>query len=61
MFKKDLSNFPDVLKIAVSDDDLRMELVENAYESVQLHSYDERIKTLLNRVDDLFNYLLKNQ
>ena len=50
-----LSNFKDILSRAVSDDNLRGELVENAYENVQQHSYDERIKTLLNRVEDLFN------
>ena len=54
MFKKDLSNFEDVFKLAIYDEKLRKKIVNKAHKDVKSHSYDKRIKTLLNYIDTVF-------
>ena len=48
MFKKDLSNFNDKLIQSIEDDNFRKGIISNAYKDVSMHSYLERVKTLLN-------------
>ena len=49
MFKKDLSNFQDKLVQSIEDESFRKAIITNAYTDVSMHSYDERIKSLLSR------------
>ena len=49
MFKTDMSNFNDRLVECLNDHDARESIITNAYNEVQNHSYNKRIKFLLSK------------
>lgn len=53
MFKSDLSNFNSVLTTAINDNDMRKYIVNNAFKSVDNHTYKNRIEQLLARIECL--------
>ncbi len=50
MFKPDLSDFEEKLGEAIENEDKRKNIVENACKEVKNHSYEERLKKLLNNI-----------
>lgn len=53
MFKSDLSNFNSILTTAIEDNDMRKHIVNNAFKSIHNHTYINRIKKLLARIECL--------
>jgi len=52
MYKQDMSNFNEKLIQCIEDEEFRECIVNNAYNDVKVHSYNERVKSLLNYIKD---------
>lgn len=50
MFKPDLSNFEEIFRKAIDDNNLRHDIVTFALEDVKKHSYDKRVEQLFNKM-----------
>lgn len=50
MFKPDLSNFEEIFRKAIDDDNLRNDIVTFALKDVKKHSYDKRVEQLLSYI-----------
>ena len=53
MFKSDLSNFNSIFTTAIEDNDMRKYIVDNAFKSIDNHTYKNRIKQLLAHIECL--------
>ncbi len=51
MFKKDLSNFDERLKIAIENNEERNRIIENAHEDSLQHTYENRIAKIIRLLD----------
>lgn len=50
MFKNDLSDFKEKLKLGIENKVLREKIIENAYKEVKKHSYEQRLKDIFNLI-----------
>jgi len=50
MFKNDLSNFKEKLKLSIENKTLREKIIENAYKEVKKHSYEQRLRDIFRLV-----------
>lgn len=50
MFKEDMSDFEQKLKLAIEDEKLRVKIVENNYKNIKKYTYENYLKNILEKI-----------
>ncbi len=50
MFKKDLTDFKEKLKLSIENEALREKIIGNAYKEVEKHSYEQRLRDIFHLI-----------